>query len=130
METVTQDDDRDGASADIDSDAVGQQRGSRPDTTVDLDRMLRALQDDDCRQLLEATATDSLTATELARECDIPSSTVYRKLERLSDLDLLRESIRIGTDGDHTTEYELAVEAVTISIVNQDGLEFAVSTVQ
>lgn len=130
METIIRDDEQDGASTTVDTDTVHQQRRSQTDETADPDRLLTILQDDDCRQLLAATATKSLTATELARKCDIPSSTVYRKIEQLLNQDLLEESMRIVTDGYHTKEYSLAIKEIKISIVDREGLEFDVSTVK
>jgi len=130
METIIRDHEQKGASTAGDTERVQRQIRSQADETADPDPLLAILQDDDCRQLLAATATKSLTATELAKGCDIPSSTVYRKIERLLDQDLLEESVRIVTDGYHTKEYSLAIKEIEISVVDREGLEFVVSTVK
>lgn len=130
METIIRDHEQDGASTTGDTDTVQKQIRSQADESADPDRLLTILQDNDCRQLLAATATESLTATELANCCDIPSSTVYRKIEQLLNQDLLEESVRIVTEGYHTKEYGLAIKEIEISIVDREGLEFDVSTVK
>lgn len=130
METVTRDNEQNGASTTVETDTVRQERRSQPDVATDPDRLLGVLGDDGCRQLLAATAIDSLTATELASACEIPSSTVYRKIEQLLEQGLLEESIRVVTDGYHTKEYSMAVEEIRISIVDREGIEFDVSTVE
>lgn len=123
MKAIHRDREQDGAKT-----TDRQQSRSQGDNTADPDRLLTILQDDDCRELLAATARESLTATELARACDIPSSTVYRKIDQLLDQDLLEESMRIRTNGYHTKEYRLAVKEIRVSLVDRGGLEFDVST--
>ncbi|WP_435101646.1 helix-turn-helix domain-containing protein [Halarchaeum sp. P4] len=82
--------------------------------------VLDALDDADCRAILEATSENARSATELADACDIPLSTVYRKLDQLSDAGLLAERTRVSLDGRHTSEYERTVEEVTLT-VDADG---------
>lgn len=96
---------------------------------MDLDAVLTALHDEDCRQLLEATFDDALTARELGERCDIPTSTVYRKLELLDTLGLLEASMRICENGDHAKEYAQTLEEITICIDDREGLNVEMSTV-
>lgn len=88
----------------------------------DLDALLDALSDPDCRTLVSAI-DDPMTANELSETCDIPQSTTYRKLDQLSDATLLEELTEIRSDGRHTTRYAVAFEDVQVSLT--DDREFA-----
>ncbi|QLC34896.1 helix-turn-helix transcriptional regulator (plasmid) [Halarchaeum sp. CBA1220] len=82
--------------------------------------VLDVLDDADCQAILEATSADARSASELAERCDIPLSTVYRKLEALTDAGFLAERTRVRRSGRHANEYERCVEEVTLS-VDGDG---------
>jgi DNA-binding transcriptional ArsR family regulator len=95
-------------------------QGTESTTTVtETDRvetLLGALEDADCRSILEATTDDALTASELSDSCDLPLSTAYRKLERLTEAGLLEERLRLSQSGKHTSEYVRSVEEVSVSL--------------
>jgi|SRR6056297_343934 len=74
-----------------------------------------ALDDPDCREIISAL-DEPLTAAELQDRCEIPQSTLYRKLEQLTDATLLEESTEIRRDGHHANKYVIAFEEVRISI--------------
>ena len=80
----------------------------------DLQAVLDALDDPDCRAIVEQL-DDPMTASELAEYCDIPSSTMYRKLDLLSDASLIDEQSEIKTTGRHTTRYVRDFETVHIT---------------
>lgn len=84
-----------------------------------LQTVLNALDDDDCRAILKATS-EPMTAPELSDACDVPRSTLYRKLELLTDASLLRERETITPGGGRTTEYERDVDDVTISVGEEE----------
>lgn len=88
--------------------------------TTDAKAVLTALNDTDCRAILEATREESLTATELSEHCAIPSSTAYRKVEELAEVSLLEERIRINTSSKHATEYRRCFDAVAVSVDGGD----------
>jgi len=94
--------------------------------TESVQGVLDALDDEECRAILEATTQESLTAGEIADECDLPSSTAYRKIDLLDDADLLTEELRIRRSGKHVSEYACAIDDVTLS-VGDDGVELSVS---
>ncbi|WP_017344050.1 MULTISPECIES: ArsR/SmtB family transcription factor [Halorubrum] len=96
---------------------------SRESEPPSVDEVLDALADDAARQIV-AALTEPKTASELSEECDIPLSTTYRKLEKLTDASLLSESTDIRRDGQHTTRYSVSFDAVTVS-VDGDGEEDA-----
>lgn len=99
---------------------------STPDDTdsfPDLPTVLDSLEDEKCRTIL--VALDSPTsATELCESCEMASSTVYRKLERLGEAKLIREYTEIRRNGPNATLYERDFTRITIDI--DDG-EFSLS---
>jgi len=90
----------------------------------DLESVLAALDDPDCRRIVRQL-DEPMTASQISTACDIPSSTAYRKLDRLTDASILSEQTTIRTDGHHTSEYVLAFEEVTVFL--DDRREFEVS---
>ncbi|MFC6838336.1 MULTISPECIES: winged helix-turn-helix domain-containing protein [Halobacteriales] len=90
-----------------------------------LQAILVALDDADCRAILRKTA-EPMTATELIDACDIPQSTLYRKLELLSQASLVREQDTINPGGGRTTQYERDFDDVTISMDEEDNLSVTV----
>lgn len=96
-------------------------------TEQDLDELLSVLEDSDCRAVLEATGEEALSAKEIGERCSIPSSTVYRKVDRLTGAGLLEESLRIHRSGKHTNEYSRRVEGVALTIGNA-GTELRMET--
>ena len=88
--------------------------------------ILAALDDPDCRAILEATSEQSLTAAEIGEACDLPSSTAYRKIDVLADAGLLEEELRIRRSGKHVSEYACGVDDVNVS-VGVDGVHLSVS---
>jgi len=104
-------------------------RQDRAEDTLDdvesVQGVLDALDDEECRAILEATKRDSLTAAEISEECDLPSSTAYRKIDLLADADLLTEELRIRRSGKHVSEHACAIDDVTLS-VDDSGVELAV----
>lgn len=96
-------------------------------TDVDACAVLDALDDEDCRAILEATSDDSLTASELSETCDLPLSTTYRKIDTLTDAGMLRETIRLHRSGKHVNQYTRNVEDVVISVQSDGSLDLTVS---
>lgn len=86
-----------------------------------------ALDDDDCRCVLEAVTVEPLTASELADRYDIPKSTLYRKLELLTDAGLLEEFTRLCSSGKHASQYRRAFGDVTITVSPAGGLDVEIT---
>lgn len=78
--------------------------------------ILTALSDAQSRAILGATATEPLSVGELTELYDIPTATAYRKVNRLSELGLLAERVRINPNGPNTTAYELRVKTVSVTL--------------
>lgn len=89
--------------------------------------LLDALQDPDCRCILDETSDDARSANELASACELPLSTTYRKLDLLTDTGLLDERTRIRQSGKHASEYARIVDSVVVSFDGDGEMELAVS---
>ncbi|OVE83303.1 winged helix-turn-helix domain-containing protein [Natronolimnobius baerhuensis] len=74
-----------------------------------------ALDDPDCLEIIR-TLEEPMTASELVDQCEIPQSTLYRKLELLTEATLLEESTEIRRDGHHASKYTVAFEDITLSL--------------
>ncbi|MFC7073001.1 helix-turn-helix domain-containing protein [Halovenus rubra] len=83
---------------------------------TEVEALLGALEDEDCRAILEATDGESLTANELSETCELALSTAYRKLELLTETGLLEEQLRLSRNGKHTSEYVRSVDDVHVSL--------------
>lgn len=91
--------------------------------SVDSEAALGALNDPDCRDVLAAATGKARTAGELKETCGIPRSTLYRKIDRLTDAGILEEGVRLSPNGAHASEYRCAVEAITVSLSADAGAE-------
>ena len=101
-------------------------RDSAPsEDTPSLQDVLNALDDADCRAILSET-TKPMTANELIDACDIPKSTLYRKLDRLSTASLVREQDKINPEGGRITLYERDFDDVIISMDEEDNFSVTV----
>ena len=95
----------------------------------DLPATLDALDDSDCRTILEHLAiTNPMTAPELSAECDIPLSTLYRKLDCLEDASLVveRTGIQPNRHGRHRSYYEPNFEKVSVTLEEENGLKLEI----
>jgi DNA-binding transcriptional ArsR family regulator len=84
--------------------------------------VLAALDDEGCRAILLA-AEGSYSAQELSERADVPLSTTYRKLEQLTEAQLVAEETQIRTDGKHTTRYRTDFEAVRVALRDFEAFE-------
>lgn len=87
-----------------------------PATTEASTAVLTLLADARVRRILQAATTEPKIVSELVDECDIPSSTTYKKVDDLVEAGLLDEQIRLQLDGHHVREYSTQVAAVTVSV--------------
>jgi len=91
------------------------------DDNYQIDDILNSLGDEPTRQIIEALA-EPMTANELSEACDIPLSTMYRKLDTLSDASLITESTQIRQGGQHTTRYELDFTEIAVLLSEDHDL--------
>lgn len=92
----------------------------------DLQAILDALDDPDCRAIVRHL-DEPMTASEISDATDVPLSTVYRKLDLLSEASLLTELTEVRSDGHHTTRYERDFEEVSLSLTEENEFDVAVS---
>lgn len=103
--------------------------GRGPAATNDepaLEPILSALNDDDCR-LIVKTLEEPLTAEEISDQTEIPLSTTYRKLDRLTAAGLLEEVVEVRSDGQHVSRYILVFDEVSITVSDDRDLEIELS---
>jgi len=84
-------------------------------TAPDAAAICSALDDPDCRTIIRHLE-EPMTAAELTDHCDIPQSTLYRKLELLSEATLLEESTEIRPDGHHASTYRVAFTEIQLGL--------------
>lgn len=97
------------------------------DDRPSLEEVLAALHDEDCRAIVKELA-EPMTAEEISEAADIPLSTTYRKLDRLTKASLLEEGVEVRKDGQHVSRYILVFDEVTITLSDDRELEVDVST--
>ncbi|MGM0606196.1 MAG: helix-turn-helix domain-containing protein [Halobacteriota archaeon] len=88
--------------------------GSR-EANDEIQELMDALSDADCRLILGAT-DEPLTTAEIAAACELPLSTTYRKVDSLSATPLLRETTRFDPNGDHASEYVCTIDGLDIEL--------------
>lgn len=97
-----------------------------PTDAVELQDVLAALNDHQCRDIIEALNEEPKTASELADELAIPLSSLYRKLNTLAEVSLLETTIDIRRSGKHVTRYSVAFDTVTVDFNEGEfGMEIA-----
>lgn len=102
-------------------------RDTRPrvDPSPSLQPVLDALDDSDCRTILQRL-DEPLTAGEVSEECDIPMSTTYRKLDLLSEAELLAEGVEVRQDGHHAKRYRTDFEDVIVSLTEERDFDVTI----
>ncbi len=96
------------------------------DEAPDLEAVLEALDDEDCRKIVGAL-DEPMTASEISEACDVPLSTTYRKLERLTEASLLYEGVEVRPDGQHASRYAVGFEEVVIALDEERDLDVEVA---
>lgn len=86
---------------------------------VDLPTVLELLDDEHVRSILVATSETPRSANELSERCGLSTSSIYRRLDRLTDADLVGERTRPRSDGHHETVYVTRLDRFELTI--QDG---------
>lgn len=84
------------------------------------------LADDCARQILVETKGSACSAAELSERTGSSEPTVYRRLERLRDADLVAEEVQVVTDGKNYSVYRAQLDGVELDLTD-DGFEVTVS---
>lgn len=85
------------------------------DSDPEIEELLSVLTDADCRSILEAIDDEALSAEEISEVCDLPLSSTYRKLDKLTGTALIEEGTRVCKTKKHVREYSRLVESVGLS---------------
>lgn len=94
---------------------------STVDLTLDLEpdaeeRKLFDVLDDEGGRAIVRALSDRKTAKEVADHCDLPISTVYRKLEELTDASVVDKSFRGRPGHGHEYVFRRRIEGVYIDL--------------
>jgi len=84
----------------------------------DLSTLVGLFDDDHVRTILAATSAEPLSAAALSDRCDVSTSAVYRRVDRLVDADLLDERTRPRRDGHHDTVYVAALDRFELRVAD------------
>jgi len=97
---------------------------SMTDPTVsgdpDLATVIGLLDDDHVRSILAAASARPLSANQLSDRCDVSVSSIYRRVDRLVEADLLAEWTRPRADGHHETVYVSRLDRFELSVDDGD----------
>ena len=74
------------------------------------------LDDEYAAEILRRTSEEPMSATDLKRHCDASEPTIYRRLERLSDQNLVIEQQEVDPEGHHYKTYTARLERVVIEL--------------
>lgn len=98
-------------------------RPTRGDRSPSLGNVFDVLADERCRTIIAAVADAELTAKEIAESCDIPLSTVYRKVDGLETAGLVDAFLRIDRFGNHCQVYSCSARELQVQIDPEDGFD-------
>ncbi|GAB3422194.1 helix-turn-helix domain-containing protein [Haloparvum alkalitolerans] len=83
-----------------------------------------ALDDPACRDIV-GSLDEPMTASEVADAASVPLSTTYKKLDRLTEADLVAEQTELHPGGHHRSRYVTAFDRLVVGL--DERREFAVS---
>ncbi|KAB1196707.1 MULTISPECIES: winged helix-turn-helix domain-containing protein [Haloferax] len=86
------------------------------DGSVSSGELLDILGDTESRVLLVALCRKSQSAKELGETADLSLPTVYRRLDRLVEFDLVTSATEVRADGTHYRQYECTFDETTVSL--------------
>lgn len=85
----------------------------------DVETVAGLLEDRTVRAILTETSQEPMSATELKHKCEASGPTIYRRLERLREAELVVEGTRPDPDeGHHRTVYEPNLQRVTVELAD------------
>jgi DNA-binding transcriptional ArsR family regulator len=90
-----------------------------PETLFDL------LADEYARQILLAADEEPCTAKDLSSRCDASLATVYRRITRLEEHDLVEATPTVDDDGAHRQRFETTLEELHLQL-SDGALELTV----
>ncbi len=88
----------------------------------DLSTVLAILDDEYARSILTETSVEPMSASTLSERCDASLPTIYRRIDRLKECQLVTEETELAPDGNHYSVYSANLDRLELSL--GDG-EFA-----
>lgn len=88
-------------------------------TETSLDTVISLLDDEHVRAILAATSETPMSASELGEHCGLSTTSIYRRLDRLREADLVAEQTRPRSDGHHEAVYVARLDR--FELVVRDG---------
>lgn len=85
----------------------------------DADTLFDVFERETARKILALTSVEPMSAGALAERTDESEPTIYRRIDALTEYDLLEERTRIDDDGNHYSVYETNLEEVCFHL--EDG---------
>lgn len=86
------------------------------DETVD--ELLELFSDGYARELIAALSDEPRSARELVESSEMSRATVYRRLNRLQEHDLVSSSLAFHPDGHHRKVFEVTFESFVLDLVD------------
>lgn len=83
-----------------------------------LGEVLALLSDEYARAILAATSERPMSAKEIATHCDMSEPTVYRRVERLQEHDLVAKRTQIETDGNDYSVYAATLSGFSVDLTD------------
>ncbi|GAA0200607.1 helix-turn-helix domain-containing protein [Haladaptatus pallidirubidus] len=74
------------------------------------------LEDEYAHAILIYTSENAMSAPELSDACEASVSTIYRRIERLQEHELLDEQLQLDRDGHHYKTYTARLERIEIEL--------------
>ena len=90
--------------------------------------VLDVISDEGSRAILRSLGND-MTPQDISEDCDIPLSTVYRKLEFMEDVSLVTQDVRMekGKTGGHPETFDTNFRSITVELTDDGELRLRVS---
>jgi len=86
---------------------------------AEIEAVAGLLEDETARAILTQTSREPMSASELKQQCDASGPTIYRRLERLRERDLIEEQTRPDPEsGHHRQVYAPNLRRVTVELVD------------
>jgi len=85
----------------------------------DIETVAGLLEDETARAILTQTSQEPMSASTLEQRCDVSGPTIYRRLDRLEDCDLIVEHTRPDPDrGHHKKVYSPNLRRISVELVD------------
>lgn len=81
--------------------------------------VLALLNDEYARAILTETSAEPMSAKTLSERCDASLTTVYRRIDRLKECDLVEEQIQPQPDGNHYKVFVARLDSFAVEF--EDG---------